>query len=264
MKKILLSILLIFILSFIFTPEAQAIELDLVEDLAGVLSAEQSDALLKRAEAVSSKYRCDVMIITVEEMTDNDGAYLWARHIYEDYNLGYGDEKSGILLFLSIAERDYALIAYGFGNTAFTDYGKDIMLDNHILPLLRNNRYYDAFSAYIDKAEEFLSMARDGTPFDRHNSPEAARNALMIKLAVVILLPLLIAFLICSVWKGQMKTARPALTACNYIPPGGFQLTASADTFLYQTRTQVKIERSSSSGGTSTDSRGFSGRSGKF
>jgi len=61
-----------------------------------------------------------------------------------------------------------------------------------------------------------------------------------------------------------MKTARIATTACNYIPPGGFQLTGSEDTFLYQTVTRTKVQSSSSSGGTSVDSKGFSGRSGKF
>jgi len=163
-----------------------------------------------------------------------------------------------------MAERDYALIAYGFGNTAFTDYGKDVMLDNHILPLLRNNRYNEAFSAYLDKAEEYLAMARDGTPFDRHNDPNATDTSYMLKLGVIIIIPLLIAFIVCSIWKSQMKTAVLARTACNYIPPGGFQLTNQEDVFLYRTTQRIKIERSSSSGGTTTDSRGFSGRSGKF
>jgi len=241
-----------------------ATELERVDDFAGVLTETQSQTLLERANTISEKYRCDVAIITVDEMNDNDGAYIWARSILEDYNLGYGEDRSAILLFLSLAERDYALVAYGFGNTAFTDYGKDVMLDNFILPLLRDNRFYDAFSVYLDKSEEFLALARDGTPFDIHNDPNYSDDSILLKLVAVIIIPLLIAFIICSIWKSQMKTARLAKTACNYIPAGGFQLTGSADTFLYQTRTQVKIQSSSSSGGTSTDSRGFSGRSGKF
>jgi len=231
---------------------------------AGILSQEERNALQRRAEGISSKHRCDVIIFVIDDMTDNDGAYIWARHAFEEFDFGYGDEKSGIMLFLSMAERDYALIAYGYGNTAFTDYGKDVMLDNHILPLLRNNKYYDAFSAYLDKADEYLAMARNGTPFDRHTDPNATDTSFMIKLAATILIPLLIALIVCSVWKSQMKTAVPARTACNYIPAGGFQLTDQADTFLYQTVQRIKIERSSSSGGTTTDSRGFSGRSGKF
>jgi len=264
MKKVLTTILLAFLLTALLAPVAIAADLDLVTDITGTLTESQKERLNERAERISEQYRCEVAIVVIDAMDDRAGAYAWAQHIYQEYNFGYGPEKSGILLFLSLAERDYYMIAFGYGNTAFTDYGKDVMLDNYILPLLGNNRYYEAFSAYFDKAEEFLAMARNGTPFDRHTDPAAQRESNLIKIAVVIIVPLIIAFIICSVWKSQMKSARIATTACNYIPPGGFQLTGHADTFLYQTRTRVKIQSSSSSGGTSVNSRGFSGRGGKF
>jgi len=265
-KKILITILLTFLLTALLAPVAIAADLDLVTDITGTLTDAQKERLNQRAERISEQYRCEVAIVVIDAMDDRAGAFAWAQQIYQDYNFGYGSDRSGVLLFLSLAERDYSLIAFGFGNTAFTDYGKDVMLDNYILPLLGNNRYYDAFSAYLDKAEEFLAMARDGTPFDIHTDPAAQRTSNMIKIAVVIIVPLIIAFIICSVWKNQMKTARVATTACDYIPPGGFQLTGYADTFLYRTvtRTRVKIQSSSSSGGTTTNRSGFSGRGGKF
>jgi len=264
MKKSLIIILLAFLLTALLSPIAIAADLDLVTDITGTLTDAQKERLNQRAERISEQYRCEVAIVVIDAMDDRAGAYAWAQSIYQEYNFGYGPERSGILLFLSLAERDYYMIAFGFGNTAFTDYGKNVMLDNYILPLLGNNRYYDAFSAYLDKAEEFLAMARDGTPFDRHTDPAAQRTTNLIKIAVVILVPLIIAFLICSIWKSQMKTARIAATACDYIPPGGFQLTGYADTFLYRTVTRTKIQKSSSSGGTTINRSGFSGRGGKF
>jgi len=268
MKKLLITILLTLLLTTILTAAASAADIDLVTDITGTLTDSQKNQLNERAERISQQYRCDVAIVVLNDLDVYRDAKLLAEDVFVEFSFGYGPEKSGVLLLLSLAggpgNRDYALVAYGFGNTAFTDYGKDVMLDNHILPLLANNRYYDAFSVYLDKAEEFLRMARDGTPFDRHTDPEAQGMSVAVKLAIVILIPLLIAFLICSVWKSQMKTARIAATACNYIPPGGFQLTGSADTFLYRTVTRTKVQSSSSSGGTTTNSRGFSGRSGKF
>jgi len=263
MRKLLITVLLTLSLTAVLAPVASAADIDLVTDITDTLTDSQIEQLNTRAERIAEQYRCDVAIIVIDAMYDDDGAFAWAQYLYEVFNFGYGSDRSGVLLFLSLAERDYALIAFGFGNTAFTDYGKDVMLDNHILPLLGNNRYYDAFSVYLDKVEEFLAMARDGTPFDRHTSPEGQRTSFLIKLAIVIVLPLLIAFTICSIWKSKMKTARIATTACNYIPPGGFQLTGYADTFLYQTVSRTKVQSSSSSG-TSTNSSGFSGRSGKF
>jgi len=274
MKKLFITVLLTILLAALPSVIVSAADIDLVTDITGTLTDTQKEQLNQRADRISEQFRCEVAIVVIDGMADNDGAFEWAMYLYDELNFGYGPDRSGVLLFLSLAERDYSLIAFGFGNTAFTDYGKAVMLDSYILPLLGDNRYYDAFSVYLDKAEEFLAMARDGTPFDRHTDENAnihtgseeQHTSIMFELAVVILVPVIIAFIVCSVWKSQMKTARIATTACNYIPPGGFQLTGSADTFLYQTITRTKIQSSSSSGGggTTTNSRGFSGRSGKF
>ena len=79
---------------------------------------------------------------------------------------------------------------------------------------------------------------------------ETGSSDFLIKLAVVVLVPIVIAAIVCSIWKSQMKTAVIAKTASNYIPPGGFKLTNKADTFLYRTQTRTKIQTSSSSSGT--------------
>ena len=264
MKKLLITLLLVFSLILSLTSVVSAADLNMVTDTTGTLTDSQWERLNTRAESIAEQYRCDVAIIMIDEMTDNDGAFEWAQGLYNQYNFGYGSERSGVLLFISLAERDYSLIARGFGNTAFTDYGKDVMLDRHILPLLGDDKYYEAFSAYLDKAEEFLALARDGTPFDRGTDPNREGMSIYLKLAIIIILPLVIALLICSVWESKMKTARIAKTACNYIPPGGFQLTGQLDMFLYRTHTRTKIQSNSSSGGTTVNSGGFSGRSGKF
>jgi uncharacterized protein len=53
--------------------------------------------------------------------------YEYAKSVYQENALGYGTEKSGIILMLSMTDRNYALIAYGYGNTVFTDHGRDIL-----------------------------------------------------------------------------------------------------------------------------------------
>ena len=167
---------------------------------------------------------------------------------------------------MSTYDRDYDLRSWGeSAKTAFTFHGIDTLLDRHMLPLLRSNSYYSAFSIYLDKADEYLKMAADGDPFDKHNDPVYRRNSFLGKLAVTILLPLLIAFGICTVWKSKMKTAKISKTACNYIPKGGFKLTRQEDTYLYRTITRTKIESNGgSSGKASSRSDGSSGRSGKY
>ncbi|WP_369282903.1 TPM domain-containing protein [Oscillibacter sp. GMB15532] len=302
MKKTGLRLLLVLALTFALSLPAMAAELDAVTDAAGLLTETEREELNNRAEALAEQYQCGVYIVTLEDMEDMGGgsdAYDLATAVYTEYDLGYGEEKSGLLLLLSMAERDYALIAYGYGNAAFTDYGKDVLLDEDVLPLLGEDAYYEGFSAYLDTAGEYLSLARDGKPFDveptpNYNetegrsetgnqpqtdysykktlSPKYDEGEFAIRLGAVILVPLLLAGGICLYWKRQMNTAVSARTADRYIPSDGFHLTGQQDTFLYRTETRRRIENDSAkghsggghSGGTSVRSGGFSGRSGKF
>lgn len=262
LKKATLGLLLILSLLICFGGSALAADLDLVTDEAYLLTDEEYYELNDLAYEISQEYGCEVAIVTIDDMGDDD-AYDYAKWIYNEYNYGYGSDRSCLLFFLSMAERDYALVAYGYGNTAFTDHGKDVLLDTHVLPLLAKDQYYEAFTAYLNTSAEYLQMARDGSPFDVNTDPANARTTFLIKLAVTILLPLLIAGLLCLMWKNQMKTAKQAAAADNYIPAGGFQLTGQEDLFLYRTETRRTIEKKSS-GGTTTDRDGASGRSGKF
>ena len=244
-------------------------ELYFVEDAARLLSDTQWRALETKAEAIARAFRCEVRIIIVDDMR-NYGYYDpgdLAYEIYATYGLGYGADRDCLILTLSMDDRDYDLRVWGtYGNRAFTLYGIDTLLDRHILPLLRNNDYYGAFSVYLDQAEAYLQMAEVGAPFDRRTDLVAMRRTFQLKLAVTILVPLLCAWITCSVWKAQMKTARIAGTAFNYIPAGGFRLANQSDIYLYRTRTRTRIQKSSSGSGraSSGGSGGSSGRRGKF
>ena len=276
MKKRFFAILitLSFILAIALAPAVYAAGYDRVVDEASVLTDSEWLELVTRADAISEKHKCDVAIVAIDYFTDNDPVEAWAEFAFEECDYGWGADKSGILFFISVDDREMTLLAHGYGNVAFTDYGKDIMNDNFIVPLLRDDKFYEAFSVYLDKADEFLALARGGTPFDIDTDEEylaaEAKKAFRGKLALAIILPLIISLIVCSVWRGQMKTARKAREADNYIPAGGFNLSRQEDTFLYTTQTRIKREKSESSGGsgrsggTTTNSRGYSSSSRKF
>ncbi|HZK57625.1 MAG TPA: TPM domain-containing protein [Clostridia bacterium] len=263
MKKPIGGIIVsLIIVLLIVTPVFANREINLINDYAYLLTDDEYWELNERALAISQNHNCDIAIITIEYMEGED-AYQLAKHLYEEYGLGYGEDKSILLLFLSMEERDYALIAHGYGNIAFTDYGKDVILDDNVLPLLGKDKYYEAFSKYLDLSEEYLGMARGGSPFDRNTDPDYGKLAPPFKLGIVFLLPMIIAAIITGIWKSQMKTAVLARTAGSYITADGLKLTNQQDHFLYHTETRRKIEKKSS-GGTTKDKSGTSGRSGKF
>ena len=235
-----------------------------VTDDAHLLTNSQLQMLENRAESLSNNYRCDVRIITIDDMADYGYSRIdsFSYNTFMDYGLGYGSGRDCVIFVLSMSDRDYDLRAWGeYALTAFTPYGIDDLLDSYVLEKLRVDDYYQAFSLFLDRAEVYFKMADEGRPFDSNTAPKNRTTTVV----VLVIVSLLIAGIICGVWRARMKTAKIAKTAGNYIPQGGFRLTGQGDMFLYRTVTRTKVQSSSSSsGGAGSGIGGSSGRSGKF
>ena len=172
--------------------------------------------------------------------------------------------------------RDYVTITYGrnpndtsqygAGILAFTDYGISKMEDD-VVPSLSEGEYFAAFQTYLDDCETYLNCYSQGKAFDRGTRLPGAPLFSLVQILIIIFVPLLIALIVCLIFKAQMKTARKATGAGNYLVDGSFQLTKAKDDYVRTTRSTEKIERnnsggSGSSGGSSVDSDGFGGSSG--
>ncbi len=240
-------------------------QLGFVTDAAGLLSGDAYSRLEQQAQDISTRYSCGVYIITVDDFTDytNESTpYEAAKAFYRDYSLGCGLDRSGVLLLLSMAERDYALIAYGYGNTAFTDYGKD-KLSDEFLDDFGDDDWYGGFQDYLTKCDSMLEAARDGHPLDVGSNPMIA----FAGIAISLLLGCGGAFAFCWWLKErQMKSVAAKTEADTYLSAGSVEITNREDRFTHTTEVRTEIEKASGggSGGTTIDSDGFSGKSGKF
>lgn len=235
-----------------------------IRDQVGILSQSEMEQLEQRAEEIAGQYSFAVNILIVQDYRDYSSVSVYeaAKSAYLADGLGYGSNHDGILLLLSMGERDYANIAYGYGNTAFTDYGKEKM-DKEFLDDFGNNNWFDGCCDYLRVSEKYLKMAAEGTPFD--SDTDRGLGYYLFRLGLRLLLPLLIAGVYVLKLTGDMKSVAVAYDAGEYIDEGGVHLTQQQDVFTHTTRTERKIERNESGGGgTSVDSGGFSGTSGKF
>ena len=267
-RQITFALSLLLLLAVLCDPvqaaEFEDAQLDFVTDSAGILSEEAWLELEQKAAEISRQHQCGVYIIALDDFTRytaDDTIYEAAKTIYREYDLGYGTERSGELLLLSMAERDYALIAYGYGNTAFTDYGKD-KLSEVFLDDFREDNWHAGLSDYLSKSDSMLASARSGQPLDVGSDPLITFAGIGISL----LLGFGIAVCICYFLKeGQMRSVRRKSEANDYLCAGSVQITNRQDRFTHTTQTRVKIEKSSDDkGGTTLDREGFSGKSGKF
>ena len=96
----------------------------------------------------------------------------YADRFFLNNGYGTGADRDGILLLVSMEDRDYHISTHGFAIDAFTGNGL-LYLEDGFLSDLSDGNYYDAFRAYQDRAEDMLSYY-DGsaTPEEREEMEE--------------------------------------------------------------------------------------------
>ena len=267
MKKQLLCLIAALVLLLGLCVSAWAYDSAHVFDDAQLLSEDEIGALEARCQEAEDTFGCGVYIVTTDDYSLYDGAEsieAFTEKFFLDYDLGTGEAQNGILLALSMAERDYDLCAHGeTGHRAFTDYGKGVLAERWFLEPFSRDDWSGGFAAFLDGCEEYLRMDAEGAPFDQGTDPERLGDLAVVKWLVVIFVPLLTALVVCLVMKGKMKSARLQTQADAYITQDSLRLTRQDDRYITTTQTRVKIE-TAKSGGTSVNSGGFSHSSGKF
>ena len=266
-KQGLICLLLAVLLCVLFGGQATAATgaWGYVRDDSDVLSDSQEDALEQLGRDIAEKYQCGVYVIIIDDFTRYARSIEdCAERLYESDELGWGSQRDGILLLMSMKGRDYDLDAFGsFGNTAFTDYGKKY-LAGYFLDDFRKNDWYSGFVDYYYTAADMLSAARNGEPVDVERRSEEMSP--LTKLLLIVAPSLAIGFGVCGTSKAKMKTAVKKNRAEEYVVPGSVCLTVKEDRFLHRTRSVQIIddEHNSGHGGTSVNSHGHSHSSGKF
>lgn len=255
-------------------------QLDYVNDYAQLLDEQTRDALNEQAAAVSQAYGFPIYIVTVNNYADyvsSGGIEYFAEEVFHTYGLGVGESEDGILLALSMAERDYDIYSHGdMGLMAFTDYGKQQLADS-FLDDFRRDDWAGGFSDYIDSCATLLQLAREGKPVDQWipDSPvqqERQHGMTPLKALLIVLFPGLIGVGAVSGLSRQMKTAVRQTRAEAYVSRGGLNLRLRDDAFVNRSVSRQVIRRNNPSsrpgghyGGTTiSGSHGGSHHSGKF
>ena len=269
MKKRITAILFALVLCICtviptFAADGFADEYYRLNDPADLLTDSEEAALLTTLDEISIRQKMDVTIAAVNDLEGYSTAAEYANVVYEFCNYGYGADKDGILLLISTEDRDWAISTCGYGITVFTDDGIDY-ISRKIKPDLSDGSYAAAFDTYAKLCDEFITQARNGTPFDKGNLPREPLSMIWIPISVII--GVVTALIIVSVMKSKLKTVRPQTAANSYMKKGSLTVTESNDLFLYHTLTRTKKDNagnSESSTHTSSSGTTHGGSSGKF
>ena len=163
-------------------------------------------------------------------------------------------------------ERKWAITTYGYGITAFTDYGLEYMEDE-FLSYLSDGEYMEAFSKYATLCDNLLTQARDGHPYDVDSDDDKPDVFTMIFWGVVdLLIGFVVAFIMAQVKKSKLKSVKNQVAANAYKKQGSMKVTTKEDRYINSIVTKRLIPRDDedhghSGGGGSTTHVSSSGRS---
>ena len=277
-KKAIVSLLFALCLLLCMTAAAHAeARIDYVSDYAGLLSDAQRQDLSNLAARVSDEYNFGVFVVVVNDYKSyvNGSIADFSENVFHRYGLGRGQKEEGVLLAMSMSNRDYDIYAHGdFGNYAFTDYGKRQLADS-FLDNFRDNDWEGGFRDFIENSGNMLEMARNGRPVDTWIADQAETGPRMTlgKILVSLGVGCLTGGATVSGMKRQMKTAIRQTGAANYVSLGGVKLSNKRDDFVNRSVTRQVIPRQTTGGrpggghyGGTTTSGSFGGshHSGKF
>lgn len=253
MKRRIVSVLALLSLCLLLvTPVfAESEQLPRLIDTLYVFDDEEYEALRTRLDEISARYDFEVLIVTTDTLAGGT-ATSYADDLFDYAYELTGEDGILLLLYFSDEGNEYAYSTSGSGLEIFDDSAMDA-LDDAFLPALREHAYYDACNDFIDACDDILA----GPGF-------FSFGTLLLALVVGIVL----AFIIVSVWKGKLKTVRAQTAATSYLREGSMVLTQNRDLYLYRnvTRTAKPKSNSGSNSSTHTSSSGSShgGRSGGF
>lgn len=256
-RKLSILILTVFLAALLAVPTYAQAQLGYVTDDAELLTYDEWAELETLCDEISAKYQCGVYIVTIDDFTalGSDDVFEATYDLYHDYTLGKGEDRSGIILLLSMYERDFALFVYGDNaEYAFNATGQ-YQLEQEFLPWFGVDDWYGGFKAYVSTCENYLALAANGEP--------VRENPIFLVIPAIVV-SFIISLIICLIMRLGMKSVRSKAEAGTYVS-GGLDLTGRHDLYTHTTETRTKIQSSSGSGGsTSRSGGGGSGRSGKF
>ena len=234
-------------------------------DQAALLDPEEATLLQEQLDRISRQNLFDLVIVTANSL-DGKSPMDYADDFFDDNGYGFGEDRDGILLLVSMQERELWISTSGYGIKAFTDAGIEYMIGS-ISSWLSMEDYAIAFDTFVQLSLDFLAQAETGVPYDTGNLPKEEFSVLA-SLFVSVIIGAVVAGIVILVLKGQLKSVRAQSGAAAYTKTVAPVLTVNREIYLYSTVSKRPKPKPSSSGGSSVHSsssgRTHGGGGGKF
>ena len=238
MKNIKILILSLFICISFSLPVFATSSKPLVIDSANIISSNTEASLIKKAKEIQKKYNIDVVIATIPS---NEGVSIeyYAETIYSQGGYGQGSLKDGMLLLLSMEDRDYDFYKKGKVNDNMTISVENSILDP-TLSKLKNNDFDGAFNTFLNKVDEVYSKVKPDGSFSKEPKGH-------VPYLIGILGSFFIAFIIVQTGAATLKSVRFSGNADRYVKTNSVVISQGFEQFLHRNVTRRSKPKSNSS-----------------
>jgi len=154
--------LLLIVLAAILLPFALVAQNDLpdpmspprmVNDFSGIFDSQQRSALESKLRNYHNQTTVQIYVVTVNSL-NGDAAYNYAAQLGEKWGIGQKGKDNGVLILIkpkTKEERGNVFIAPGYGlEASLNDSYCGRIIDNEMIPALKNNDYYTAADNAVD------------------------------------------------------------------------------------------------------------------
>lgn len=242
-----------------------------VFDEADLLSEEETSELNELSADLSSRHNMGISIIVVEDYTTYQAGQTyndikdWQRAMFNTGSFSYGQSEDGIMLAISMEDRDWGIVTFGSAQDTFPSDIRE-RIGSQLISKLSDDDYYGAFTDYLTLADGYLTAEENGGNYsgeDVYTSSDASGDT--IDLPIIIgssfLFSLIVSLIIVLVWKKGMNTIVRQDNAGAYLKQDSVTLTTQSDLFLYHTISRTQRQQENHSSDMHSD---YSGTSGKF
>ena len=262
MKKRIVAVIsavLIFALSFSFLCFAETVPdhrlVPRMNDQAELVDSTTESELLKRLDELSESLSFDIAIATVKT-TDGKDIIAFSDD-YFDYNgFGMGEDKSGVVLVISMDPRECYISASGEGTKHF-DYGDCQNIIDDFYDDLKAGNYGSVFGTFIDDVEQYIDIGRNGKSVSYRLDSMKINWKLAIALPIAI--GIILAFVTVKIMTRNLTSVSKKTGAADYQVKGSLSLSRNDEHFLYKNVTKTPIQSDNSSSGSGGTNIGSSG-----
>lgn len=247
MKKVIKRLLPIFLALVLVFPSVAEEQAKKVVDEADLLEKKEELTLEKELKKISVSNEFDLAVVTVNSLNGED-VQVFADNYYDEHGYGYGADRDGALLLVSMEERDWYITTCGSG-IYFIDDALDY-IEAEMVPYLSDGEYLEAFETFASCCEEVLNYEEDWDDYDYKDDYDeyyedwdydsvygGTHKSSPMKIIGIFMICLLVGFLLAFVcMKGmvdQMKNVNFKAGAGDYMREREPNLTVCHDRFLY-------------------------------